>query len=1583
MAALAFQKKYRPFLNGTKCTWRLPNEFRENEGLLVLGVLQNIFLEGKATTCAVDLREVQWADPQPLLCLGLILAESRLPKKSIAVNLGSSDEKTSEPAHRIFLKFFAQQGFLNAISEFANFYLENKLYSSASEIQGLRVRLSAESQGTHFQNANCIFASILRVDEQQSDDSALRDKVEVLVREAQIRAVGSAFGAEPLVRDMLFQKLRKLLFELMLNIAEHSHADGVPAFAGLYARVRGAKPQLEDDAKTWDELFANGRSIHGQTEFNPNPYAEWLELFVCDVGVGLVARIREWTEPPDKEVANDLKRAKAALNPLEAIAYRLFRNALSRHSRHDTNRTAVTGLQHLGHILTVDGDYCRLYTQNGTWVGGHLPWQRGYSRKDLRIGFRDAKSENLLAGLVPLSGTVYSFSIQPKHRSLSDTASPWVTPCEHCRKGILDVLRDHALYTPLVPTAVFDRRTANDCSPPDVSDISKSTPAVIVLRPPRFMSKQDLAKWLLLVAGRSDRPTTSPTKIFILTDLSPFQMSALHELLLHISIHPQSELDLYLVSEQWAVCCLNTIRESSRFISLRDKADQFLHASFRRAQFSIGHLAIIMRQMDSELFWSTDANHAFEPFFNHPVDWSVGSPNVGSIRLQRYLDFAHALADPMRYRACRRALRRCLALFPGYAVEGADDLVSSLVKDIVANGQPARSDQETHMVVVGSVAVTANTVEQRAQRYGCQSIHMLEHGDSNHTKQRHLLCALLWMPKPHDGDGDFSATHPAIDLSKVPWRRIPNSSYIAPRGEQSISILRYRRDQDGCLDFTNPLYGRTPADMYRDFCRLGVLKTGHWKYGTHHDLVTVNTGLAFKYSILELGPLYDWLKREFRALFGKPADGQVAQAQILVYPSHPVTDAMFDRIRQDLGFADIVPVGGMIPVKFLGLPTVSPLMASHLVAQQIEERVRLLDLSEWSAVVVDDGVVSGKHMRELTQFLQALDAKVVFTLALLDRTGLPAQEAVLKRFFARHKRYWRWDVPSLGNRRDCPLCQGLAIAQTIAPKLSSSRQVQRLQQWVELWRARDVETDWHHGGLVPTPFSPALDVTFGVDEREDGTRVETSVQLDTSTSAASILLELTRLTTRADITLRKARMLAATYTDGAIEIIATQVLLFLDELTIAQKIERFKLLLDLIWSRQTTTPAMSLAGLCFTLADREVVEVIWSDCITNLLPKRHIGNLDAILATNILRSRFSFQTKSQYQLQANVGDVERLNYVMLGGTDGLRRHIRNFLDIYRNPNLSDCMSAHTTVIRGRLDTVVSSAEGEATSMLVLRELPNLLRDVRLVEQILMSLRGELVVRVHDSDLDSLGKLLRALESSLALSHESDNAAMIANQIIMTASSLQLVLYGDMSTNGLLGKLADQLFKHFDNIDRFDNELIGRIIREVTRRWADIVDVKKENSRLGDRARRRWRAEDGELSFPSICRSERTDIPGLWLYCDSFVQKAIEEALSNVYHATRTITDPWMKRAGEVDVDDKSKSHLWWKASVDGDYMELETCNASANRTVSLKQTVNIAALERVGGSISVTVTEHPIEGPLAYTKLRVPLHSAFIKENLA
>jgi hypothetical protein len=406
---------------------------------------------------------------------------------------------------------------------------------------------------------------------------------------------------------------------------------------------------------------------------------------------------------------------------------------------------------------------------------------------------------------------------------------------------------------------------------------------------------------------------------------------------------------------------------------------------------------------------------------------------------------------------------------------------------------------------------------------------------------------------------------------------------------------------------------------------------------------------------------------------------------------------------------------------------------------------------------------------------------------------------------------------------------------------------------------------------------------------------------------------------------------------------------------------------------------MSLAGLCFTLADHEVLKRIWSFCKLELLPKKRLGNLDSILAVYILRNRYAFVTKEQYQLPENADDIEIHNYIMLGGGGGMRRVVRGFLStLYRNPTIQDQICIHTTEIRRRL-VALTDIQPLTDNMKLLDNSVGVLQDMRQFEQILLNVKSELIAEINDTDFIELDKYARQLDVEIKSIEEcrSENSEIL-NRIEKLGNAIHTLLYGD--NEGLVKKVGSQFLMHFKDNDEIDNNLVAKIVRTIQQKWTDRLKEKK-SLQHNQEATARWQRDDGTIISPEIFCSANSELQDLWLYCDSFVFQALEDTLANVYHANEQINDPWFD--GEFrGPSELVLAHLWWRVEREGDYALFKTANASANQKISLKQTVNFAGLERAGGRIEEAVKNDSTGRVIALITLRIPLHSAFFKENI-
>lgn len=402
-----------------------------------------------------DFSPVEWADPLPLLALAALLRQMSNSGAAIHIDFGHF---SPTPEHVILLKFMANQGFVDLLGNTPNSRLlfrdKEDRRSRKYQLNELRHRFGSFHQDTHYQNADCILAKLLPVQELCTGTNVLQTVVEELVREGDRRAITSTFGSEPISRDRLLQKLRRLLLELIDNAVEHAYDHQEEGFVGIYARIRGARPVESSLAERWDGLLQRERlECPTLSRFEPNPAALWLEVFVCDTGRGLLHDMREWRAPPDNpQLAGQLKRASTSKNPLQAISRLLFQEPLSRHDREGSPRTTVTGLQYLGRVLGIDRDFARIYT-NHEWAGSTHPWNPKST-----ANFRTSRDNLRFAGKLPAPGTFYAISIQPEGSPVQYPERDWIMAGDGGREQIIAALAEPPPQEYPPEIAFYDRR---------------------------------------------------------------------------------------------------------------------------------------------------------------------------------------------------------------------------------------------------------------------------------------------------------------------------------------------------------------------------------------------------------------------------------------------------------------------------------------------------------------------------------------------------------------------------------------------------------------------------------------------------------------------------------------------------------------------------------------------------------------------------------------------------------------------------------------------------------------------------------------------------------------------------------------------------------------------------------------------------------------------------------------------------------------------------------------------------------------------------------------------------------------------
>lgn len=1601
-------------------TIKLGKSFRDSDCSTDLGsVKDGLRTKTRPKTVHVDMSALEWADPLPLLSLGAVLRTVRDYGTEILVNLGSSS--LADIKHRAFLKFMATQEFVSVFGDFAKLLFDGFAYSSIAQEDGdvkeLIYELGRFQQPISYRNSDCIFAKLVRVNDYRDDPKnheKLHQKVEEMVEEARHRLIDSAYGRDPLIRDRLLQKTRKILFELLSNCVDHAYPDKlhgkpVEGYAGVYARMRGELPSNHKDADVWWHLW-NTERVHCPTltAFDANPLMPWVEVFVCDVGVGLLANTHRWAAPPDmpqiNEVLDDIVSRKAS-NPLQALSRILFTQAFSSEDRTD-GRTSVTGLLHLGLMLQRDSDFARIYT-GGEWAGSVYPWNPAGGRG----GFENIAKQNkqTQAGYAP--GTWFAFGIQPVQVAVAYQDDRWIVASEKDRDYLIETLTLPPLVS-VPPNMRFeDRRSDPHCTLPKGWDttegmrkesVFEKTP-VVVLRPPRSIQKRQVGLWLerLALVGKN-AVSTGRAPCFILVDLTPFQAITYAELLGRQKLAASCEIDVYLVTEDWAVCCLSKLPADELLHPVVDKAKKLMQADRVSSDpTSAAGLLLLLRRADSRLFWqepdaSGDAykNLPRDMFLNERVKWpssraktEANSPEeeLEEVRcIDGYLDLSRALVDVDRYQACHRALRRCLNLFPDFDLLASDDLVQSITFDADrgrhrprANIQPD-SPRTRRKLVVGSVRVTSNTVKRFLDRSdvpaGSREVFIFNHPDAAKFSEGIPIAVLDWvtsLPAPQNASG-----------ATPRYERIPETPYIGVGGEKAIIIPRFRLPSAGTNTLADGFYERNPQQTYEDFHKLGALKFGHWIYGNKHDLITINLGRVIELSALDNGPSYRWLMKTindlcFQAVSIDAADRQKVGA-VLVYPSHPITDQLVAMLMDGMGRHSVVENGqgrevlNIVPLKFLTNNTVSPMRASPLAYDHLGEAVKKVreEGIECRVVVLDDGTLSGKMFRELEQLIRSLGVNEIHTVALVDRGGLPIYLDYMKEFISEHHRFWRWDVPPLGHRRSCPFCAALNQVSAMQERLSAMQSIssegamhRRLSQWTEVWRPVSVVDHWETHGLEPTPL--------GGDEHTDSHRfciypnqpedATHRVLHQSSTGLTAAIMEITRSTPRSYYALEKTRKIVGSYGPlVGIEIISAQLLLFFDELDYWDRLDRFQELLALMWQCKEDSDETALAGLCLTLADDDLLADLWQWLKQELICRVKVSILDARIVADLLRHRFNRLPEMENdKLSETPTDEERYNYLVMFPDMSFRHGVAQIFGIIGE--------THREIHNMGLSACLKEIESSISHNDYTRSVRRYNEAKQAIEDLAEALdKLNLQFCCDDDNKYSLNpeqdaRNLRELRDS-GVEPEKGKEDVFSNALGKWVEQTKLQILAPNNAQSLACRYRSQLVMTTNPlvaINSFLSEFVGRVCNDE---WREIVQAKINNSRdVCSQWLTEGRKEPNDKT-PSIEGGNTERWPNeISIYFDRYVRHCIFEMLTNCVHAPVDMVNPW--KSPDLSDDKGLHATMWWKIFVDSHFMEIAIINACNKKEIILAPTEASSGLERVGGEVVTYVVEDGIVNP--------------------
>ncbi len=1198
---------------------------------------------GKFEVLKCNLTKCTWIDPTPILSLLISIGEFFLAggnKVELVLPSLKKLGNSKEPSVPRLTKFFFQEGFADAFLRLGKEGAKCHVFLGHVILTPVdREIIDRSSVDMAYNNSTCLPAEILSL----GDTGILKlPGLKLTDTESIDQWVASRMQGliDPLIKSnvpiwahhSLSYRVQLFLRETLHNILEHAYSveDGKRKkywFAGVYVRFRQGGLRKDNEDRIRVEKYLKRESLGGPT-LEPQFVLErnaFLELFVVDAGIGIHKTLSQILLGEGlfnlnhvmKAAFDGKSRKKAALRTTEFGGLKLIRD-LFEHQK--------------DHVRVRDHD---------TWWGATLPFNvqgQGVWTVDARSGGVDSSSN--VRGLY---WTARLSWLTPMD-DLED--GTWaIAPEENLHPGLIELKTALPLEEKLIKliSSVVDNRFQAEMLK---RDASSSRTAFGLFLPQLRLMKNDVVNAII---ASGILTSFDQDGVLLIGDISPFEAPTFIAALNESKFLPEKLTDnvkrIVLVTRWFAVCMLDRSVTKAKNgttttykINKKEAPSYFNEKELDRFNPSISfrHYLRLLRFWDSLRLWDqiTQDPSSNMVVLHEKIVWNEDHPP-----LTTYMDFPQTLVDPR----CRDIYELSLYRLRGFyrnkplVFQAMDVLVDSLVTrfNAILRRQHLVTDREkekhTIFLGVGSIRVTGLTSQHSLSGNPRQvQFHFFHHPEGGSNSFGHAF--LCWL-------GDYGPE--TICESDRNLCRIGGSAVIAEDGWKAFPMPRWRMNKAGKFD---SVYHRTPAESYKQWQNRfrPLLKMGHWRYGGHHDLLTLNLLVTYNPRMDQVGlpgeetlslflfhvfiKYFKMLKRDLttagkhlwersqQSKVKKDEFSRVGKDAIMVYPSHPVTDhvveAFLELFEPNARNTLRNRIIGLLPVK--KSRTGSAMLISGLAKGRLK---RHADQEKPPPVLIfDDGVISGRTYEEIRQLLQGVGLENIYSLVIVDRRRLPAARYIKE---GRNICYWRFDVPQAGTDASCPICMALSKVTDFRSNLSNFNVArERLSEWLEQWRPRNPITDWADGGLSLEPLKMVQKKKFGIRKIGINTITgkgiykqingdEEKIRVETATALATYATEFHSMTSM-DQLAKKIDDKTELSHQARIQLFASQLILFGKEFDPEIVRQYTKRLLESCESLDYIGRHTVLAVLCLINLPRELL----APALGEFLDERDKGDLD-------------------------------------------------------------------------------------------------------------------------------------------------------------------------------------------------------------------------------------------------------------------------------------------------------------------------------------------------------------------------------------
>lgn len=1461
-------------------------------------------------SCILNFEACEWADPLPLLSLGLIVEQ--FVRSGGGLNVLLPHEECEEVNCRRLLKYMAREGFITMLqgrsvqslcaSEGKTGHSQRRLVTILGEpVTEERIQsLKDLNVDLAFERSTCLPATILHLDHSDIEsNSGPLDAANTWAESAYFSSI------DPVITDMvpswaqggLRYRMLMAIKETLHNVVEHAYQDS--GFAAIYVRYRegalGESPSLWNRLKNYLPRERDNRRVpllhsrlgHANEQF-PLNRAGFFELFVIDSGMGLCTSLKDVI--PVNEV-----------NPLHQLMLRIFDDGLGRRS---SRPTQYGGIYLIRQLLEPTRDYLRIL-DNDTWWGTELPLKRTASGSTLAGNFSLRARGREYTGL-SVHGVAWTLRLSWLDRS--DKAwekGVWVGLFEGAKKevrnSLFQIFRLPDERSPCAKSLrIVDQRFTIVEAPQSLSEYGLCT--CILILPRQDLMKNQIQAQLAQLTRTCELQPHGQVVIGDIPSEEAYTYVTAIEASVAFRAEPLTNISrLVLVTRDLRVCVM--VRGDSGVLTAnKQSAHEFVRTPRSGTLVPVHSLADYyqtIRAHDSKRLWNLiDSEKG--AFIDETVKWS------SEISLNGYLDFPQSLTHPICRAIYGITLQRLTGLFPRVEcrLSGLDGLVDSLVARFNAQQHPRTNrngPQGLALLQIGSVQVSGIT-ESIAGQEDATVFHFFRH-PSGTGHGRYLL---EWL-----GPTAVKPLH-----STRPYVRIGRTPVVARNGWKSYRLPRF--DSDG-----KSIYEQTPRETYRAWQEPGrnPMKVGHWKYGGHHDFLTLNLLAAFDTEIDHIslafaGGMARYVYRNFLIVFGlegkhlnergralleamkgdkarKVLPAEVASHDpIILYPSHPVTDHIFDRF---LGLLDASSGQGVDKTSILErtrqrLVPVLPIRRNRsgsglLLSGVVLEKLQAMNPKP-PVIIFDDALISGRTYADLKRILASLGVTKTFSIVLLDRQRFASADHVNAE---NHFCFWRLDAPTIGTEHNCPLCNARGRVNDLADEIKNVDHLERLSSWREIWKAVSPTSHWGDSGLRPIPLNLSRpERKFGIEyDEHEGVYNQIGgptqqVRITNSAGLIAFVSELHSMTSHDDLALRTLQR-EHLPPEARIQLLASQLLLFAGEFDRDLSRELGEHLLAALWDAETSDRHTALACLvlvgCGDEFLRDVVGGFFADEVRQRDAVDKNFDLVLLLVLTLLVDRMSKNGR------------KNLHWLhVLSARKGLLPP-RNTLEVYewlhRVAN-DESGKAHSTALYRFLARDPQADPALHNMRAILQAITHIEATIPKVEPFWLRDRSDDTLdlsKLQETILDHCKHLKIAIKEAFG------GHGRVSAQSAQEATAHSL-------TKELLEKIARVHAGVFFGLDlkgmKNENPKAPKLLEELTTLTQDSVNGGKSI---------RWHQPSPEeiAGFQgNIGKPEMVEVYILW---SAQIVDAVQAVLTNAKHASGEIMNPW--RSTETE-----RSHVW-------------------------------------------------------------------------